>query len=116
MKDFGVETSLLGLSNETLEAFQASAVERDFEDALLAALASMAVRSHRRQADLIVATRRAALFAGPERLQIALSRLVADGSVEAVVPLADGGVLVSVTSRGIDRLNNTSRRHVVGGG
>lgn len=116
MKDIGTESSLIGLSNETLDTFPASAVERDFEDALLAALASMAVRSHRRQADLVVATRRASLVAGPERLQIALSRLVADGSVEAVVPLADGGVLVSVTSRGIERLNQTSRRYVVGDG
>ena len=81
----------------------------DVEDALLTALANMAVHSHRRQADLDVAVLRAGLIAGPDRLRIALRRLQDDGCVERVVPLADGGVLVSVTGRGIERLSQGPR-------
>lgn len=88
---------------------------RDFEDSLLAALAGMAVRSHRRQADVFVAVRRAGLLAGPDRVRTCLRRLQEDGCVERVVPLADGGVLVSITGRGIERLRNSSMRHVVEG-
>jgi len=91
------------------------ASSREVEDALLAALASMAVRSHRRQADLGVATRRAALSMGADKLQLALLRLQEDGCIDSIVPLTDGGVLLSVTSRGIERLSLTSRRYVVSG-
>lgn len=86
---------------------------RAFEDALLAALATMAVRSHRRQADLGIAVRRAALMAGPERIHRALLNLEHDGCVDQVVPLTDGGVLVSVTGRGIERLSHTNRSHAL---
>jgi hypothetical protein len=102
------------LTNETVgDTLSVMGSYRDFDDALLAALAQMAVRSHRRQADLDVAVRRAGLLVGPDRLRAALQRLQDDGCVERVVPLADGGVLVSVTGRGIERLSHTSRRHVV---
>lgn len=85
------------------------------EDALLAALAGMAVRSHRRQADLDMAIRRAGLILSAERLQYALRQLEDDGCVDRVVQLADGGVLLSVTGHGIERISQTSRRHMVMG-
>ena len=113
MRDTAGAPPMEMISSQPGGAVQASPVERDLEDALLAALASMAVRSHRRQADLAVATRRASLIAEPSSLRIALLRLHQDGCIDSIVPLADGGVLLSVTSRGIDRLGSTSRRHAV---
>jgi hypothetical protein len=88
---------------------------RDFEDALLAALAGMAVHSHRRQADVFVAVRRAGLLAGPDRVRTSLRHLQLEGCLERLVPLSDGGVLVSLTGRGIERISQSTRRHVVGG-
>jgi hypothetical protein len=87
--------------------------QRDFDDALLAALAGMAARSHRRQADLFVAVRRSGLTATPDLVRAALRHLQDDGCVDRVVPLADGGVLLSVTSRGVERLSHSSLRHMV---
>jgi hypothetical protein len=86
-------------------------VGTDFEyaEALLAALAGMAVRSPRRQADLGVALRRSGLAADPTRLGLALQSLQNDGCVEGLVPLEDGGTLLQVTSRGIERLSHTVR-------
>lgn len=78
--------------------------EAAFTDQLLGALATMAVRSKRRQADLCAALRRAGLDHNPERVTDALRRLEQDGCIEQLVPLYDGGVLMSVTSRGIEKL------------
>ena len=89
------------------------AFERDFADALLAALAGMAMRSRRRQADLDIAVRRAGLAANPAQLAAALQALAEDGCIEGMVPLADGGMLLSVTARGIERLSETSWRYSV---
>lgn len=86
---------------------------RDFDDALLAALAGMAVKSPRRQADLFVAARRFGLTAAQDHLRVALTHLQADGCVDRVVPLEDGGVLVSITNRGIERLSHSAMRHMV---
>lgn len=107
--------SLLDTTSDDADIAHPIGTPRDLDDALLAALAAMAVRSQRRQADLVVAVRRAGLTARPEVLHAALARLHADGSVDGVLQLADGGVLVSVTLRGIDRLSHTARRHVVAG-
>jgi hypothetical protein len=85
---------------------------RDFEDALLAALAGMAARSHRRQADLFVAVRRSGLSAGPAEVRAALHHLQQDGCVDRVVPLEDGGILLSITVRGVERLSQSSLRHL----
>ena len=89
--------------------------ERDFADALLAALAGMAARSHRRQADLFVAARRFGISAPPDRIRQTLHQLQADGCVERVVPLADGGVLLSITGYGLERLSQSSLRHLAEG-
>jgi hypothetical protein len=101
----------LSLPNEPPEAVGAAA--RDLDDALLAALAEMAVRSHRRQADVFIAVRRAGLTAGVEHLNEALLRLRRDGCVDQVVVLADGGILLSVTGRAIERLSHTAYQYVV---
>jgi len=86
---------------------------RDFLDALLAALTQMAILSPRRQADVVVAMRRAGLAASHELVRAALDRLHREGSVERELLLSDGGILVAVTARGIEHLSNTTHRHVV---
>jgi hypothetical protein len=85
----------------------------DFLDALLAALTQMAALSPRRQADVAVAMRRAGLATSPDVVRAALDRLRRDGCVEPPLQLMDGGILVSVTARGIERLATTTHRHVV---
>jgi hypothetical protein len=87
----------------------------DFIDALLAALAQMAALSPRRQADVAVAMRRSGLVCSSEGVAAALDRLRHDGCIEKPLHLSDGGILVSVTARGIERLAVTSHRHVVAG-
>lgn len=86
---------------------------QDFLDALLASLTQMAVLSPRRQADVAVAMRRAGLAGSRELVQAALDRLRREGSIERPLHLSDGGILVSVTTRGIERLASTAHRHVV---
>lgn len=78
-------------------------------DRLLAALAAMAVRSKRRQADLNAAMRRSGLEADAEQVGMALRQLERSGFVENLVPLYDGGMLMSVTSRGVETLNALAR-------
>lgn len=75
-----------------------------FAAVLLRALVAMAVRSQRRQADLIAALRGAGLEAEPVRVRTALGLLRKQGCIENLVPLSDGGVLLSVTAAAIDRL------------
>jgi hypothetical protein len=88
-------------------------LEPDFVDALLGALTEMAVLSPRRQADLAIAMRRAGMEGDEALLDVALEALEEDGCIEHVVRLGDGGVLVSVTAHGIERLSQTSRRYVL---
>lgn len=87
--------------------------EREFVEALLAALTDMAVRSPRRQADLAVALRRSGIEAAAPLIHQALAALEEDGCIEHLVLLTDGGLLMQVTSHGIERLSHTSRRHVL---
>lgn len=68
--------------------------------ALLTALADMAERSTRVQADLAAAMRHAKLCLPVERLAAALVALEQSGYLEQIVPLGDGGTLVSVTPAG----------------
>ncbi len=90
-------------------------VAKDFADALLAALAQMAALSPRRQADVAVAMRRGGLSAPPETVGTTLDQLLRDGCVETPLRLSDGGILVSLTLRGIEHLATTSYRHAVAG-
>lgn len=85
---------------------------KDRTDALLAALTQMAALSLRRQADVAVAMRRAGLTFSPEIMAAALEQLRRDGSIEPPLFLSDGGILVSVTVRGIEHLATTAYRHV----
>ncbi len=78
-------------------------------DRLLTALALMAVRSKRRQADLSAALRRSGLDASSQMLGTALRHLERCGFIENLVPLYDGGLLMSVTARGVETLNAHGR-------
>ena len=85
---------------------------RDRADALLAALTAMAALSLRRQADVAVAVRRAGLAFTREQTAAALGQLSRDGCIGPPLYLSDGGILVSVTVRGIEHLATTAHRHV----
>lgn len=85
----------------------------DFMNALLAALTQMAALSPRRQADVAVAMRRAGLGCAVSEVMAALDHLRREGCIENPLQLSDGGILVSVTARGIERLAATAHRHVV---
>lgn len=77
---------------------------------VLAAVADMALRSKRRQADLDAAMRHAGIQGVPSWRLAALERLRIEGYVDRVVPLSDGGVLLSVTAPGLDRLGGIRSR------
>jgi len=83
----------------------ASLTEAFVQDAL-SAIAEMALHSKRRQADLDAALRHAGLNAGGRRLAV-LERLRRLGHIDKVVELADGGVLLSVTALGLERLGRS---------
>lgn len=85
-----------------------------FADLLLAALVGMAVNSKRRQADLCAAMSRAGLRAEQAQMKVALDELAANGLIENIVPLYDGGVLLSVTSRGIEKRSAGPRWAMLG--
>jgi hypothetical protein len=86
-----------------------------FADQLLLALATMAMRSKRRQADLCAALCRGRLDADPKRVTEALRQLERSGDIEHLVPLYDGGVLMSVTTRGIEKLSTGQRWNMLDG-
>ncbi len=106
---------VLGLPAEEPAPSPSTVPALDFVDALLAALTQMAALSPRRQADVAVAMRRAGLASTPEGVAPALDRLRHEGCIEKPLHLSDGGILVSVTARGIERLAATAHRHVVAG-
>ncbi len=78
--------------------------EAAFAAELLRALSDMAARSKRRQADVIAALRGAGLAAEPARVRSALRLLQRFGCIENLVPLADGGVLLSVLPAALEKL------------
>ena len=78
--------------------------EEDFAAVLLRALIDMAARSKRRQADLMAALRGAGLPVDPESVRAALRTLRRQGCIENLVPLTDGGLLLSITTSAIERL------------
>ena len=79
----------------------------DLVRTVLAAVVEMALRSKRRQADLDAALWRAGVKAGRAERMAAVARLRELGCVERVVELSDGGVLLSVTALGLDRLGGS---------
>jgi PAS domain S-box-containing protein len=74
----------------------------DFAPVLLSALTKMATRSQRRQADLTAALRGAGLEFDRRRVQVALGRQQAQGCITNLVPLSDGGLLLTVTNQALD--------------
>ncbi len=78
--------------------------DADFAVVVLQALTTMASRSKRRQADLTAALRGADIEADASRVRIALKSLRAFGAIEKLVPLSDGGLLLSVTQKAIERV------------
>jgi len=76
--------------------------DADFAVVLLQALTTMAVRSKRRQADLTAALRGANLTADPNRVRAALRLLQEQGAIEHLVPLSDGGLLLTVVLKRAD--------------
>ena len=98
------------LPEETPDLSDPAELTEGFELEVLAAMADMALRSKRRQADFDAAMRRAGLETGLLGRQAALNRLHDHGFIDKLVPLSDGGVLLSVTALGLDRLGG-ARRH-----
>ncbi len=76
----------------------------EFTALLLRALVDLAVRSKRRQADLSAALHAAGLPSEVMRVRAALRALRAQGCIENLVPLSDGGLILSVTRLALDRL------------
>ena len=71
--------------------------------AVLRAVAAMARVSNRQQAELDVALHRAGLILAPGQQAAALRHLSDVASIDQIIPLDDGGVLLSVTSAGMER-------------
>jgi hypothetical protein len=112
------EPGELEVLNEPAEADDRAAGDGDgcslalteaFVRDVLVAVTDMALRSKRRQADLDAALMCAGVTAGRHLRLAALERLREQGSVDKVVELSDGGVLLSVTALGLDRLGSASR-------
>jgi hypothetical protein len=96
-----------GLSAASAEPKQAASAAggeaADLATLLLRALTDMAVRSKRRQADLNAVLHSAGLNAEPAQVRAALRTLTARGMIENLVPLSDGGLILSVTNAALDR-------------
>lgn len=71
--------------------------------AMLRAMAIMARNSRRQEADVDSSLFAAGLSLPPGQRDEALSRLRDAGSIERIIPLSDGGVLVAVTVAGMGR-------------
>jgi hypothetical protein len=78
-----------------------------FAPLVLRALAAAAAGHPRRQADLAAALRDAGLPDDQARLVPALRLLTEMGCVANLMPLAEGGVLLTVTGRGLDGADQT---------
>ncbi len=72
--------------------------DTEFAALLMRALTDMAGRSKRRQADLTAALHGAGLPAEPGQVRAALRTLLAQGRIADLVPLSDGGLLLTVTA------------------
>jgi len=83
-------------------------VGTDFAPRLLHALAVMARRSRRAEADLMAALQAAGLPADPVPVRAALLLLQKNGCIRDLVPLWDGGLLLTVTGLAMGQLDQTS--------
>jgi hypothetical protein len=89
------------------EADGMPALTEAFVSDVLAAIGEMAFRSKRRQADLDAAILRAGLAASRPLRLAAVERLYRQDCIDKVVELSDGGILLSVTALGIDRIGSS---------
>jgi len=95
-------------AQEAQEAQEAQIEE--FAAGLLRALMGMARRSKRRQADLTAVLRGAGMHqVEPARVRTALRLLQSQGCIDNLVPLSDGGLLLSVTTIAVERLGGGAR-------
>ncbi len=83
--------------------------DTEFATLLLMALNRMAARSKRGQADLVAALRGAGLSAPRRRVRAALRLLQAQGAIDNLVPLSDGGLLLTVTNIAPDSASGLSQ-------
>ncbi len=88
------------VSGQTLAAGESVA---DFAAHVLDALMNIAARNNRGQADVTAALRRAGLPIDVPRVRAALHLLQTNGYVTNLVPLADGGLLLTVDKHAFDR-------------
>ena len=66
-------------------------------------LAAMARQSSRAQADLDAALRRSKITLTSEQQEAILEMLLDSGDIERLIPLRDGGILLTVTDKGLHR-------------
>lgn len=88
-------------------------LSEDFILPVLAALAAMAGRSRRREAEVRMAAHAFGLESQPHSHDAVLARLAADGCIANAVRLNDGGLIVVVTAAGFDRLRGSAFEYVL---
>ena len=76
--------------------------------AVLRALAVMAGMSRRHEADVTSALQGAGLTLDPAQRDAALQQLLDAECIERLIPLTDGGILLSVTATGMARARGSS--------
>ncbi len=107
METLRFHSCVLG-SRDDVELFADGIDELDFCSMLMAGLATMASKSKRRQADLDAVLARTGLSASPDRIKAALRHLEKTACIREIVPLYDGGLLLTVTNLGMDTLGRAS--------
>ncbi len=80
---------------------RAPAVDAELVANALVALATMARSSQRRQSDVHAAMRRGGISLSAERQKAVLKELQATGMISQLIPLGDGGLLLTVTHDGM---------------
>lgn len=81
--------------------------------AILAALVTIALKSRRREAEALKAANRAGFDIPRSEVADVIDDLEQRGLVTRVIHLSDGGILVLLTSRGIEALRNSAFSHVL---
>ncbi len=81
----------------------APVVDAELVTTTLVALATMARSSQRRQSDVHAAMRRGGISLSAERQKAVLKELQVTGMISQLIPLGDGGLLLTVTHVGMMR-------------
>ena len=106
----GISPAGLSGAGFATQAEEQPVVTEGFVLDVLAAAADMALRSKRRQADLDARLRHAGIEAGAPGGWPRWNGCACRGASTSVVELSDGGVLLSVTAAGLDRLGGVRMR------